>query len=134
MVEQEPFQRLYRAWILVTAAQEEIAAVQEQIAALNEKLPKPQQRIVRIDMVDDVDGGLGVNLVAPVWALEPEGVHEIREMIQGLGVKDAQVLMVHRDERIVGHFPIRPHEAEGYITLEETNPVNPGPTGINAWG
>jgi hypothetical protein len=132
---EELIEHLERAWILVITAEAEATAVQAQVYALNEKLPWPNQHIIRIDVVKAVDDALPYNLVAPVWARDAEGLASIRDAIGGLpGVEKTQMVVVQRGKIVSRHYPLPPHKARGYVTLEEVNPVEPGPTGINAWG
>jgi hypothetical protein len=91
--------------------------------------------VVRADVVD-----YDYNLVIPVDAESEEMVHRVVGMIKDHpGVRDTVVVWVQ------SHVPYPPHDAHGYITVEEleasTKPeelIEPGrqgaSPGYNGWG
>jgi hypothetical protein len=133
MEEPTAFARLTRAWVLVSATNEKATgATARCILALNNSLEWPDSHIVRADVVD----GIGeVNIVVPVWTRSSDDMKTVVGMIEDVkGVEKAQAAMVKVGKDRPLHDPFPPHNAKGYVTQEEVNPVEAGILGFNGWG
>jgi hypothetical protein len=119
-------QHLERAWVLVAADPNQVNDTAEGIFELNDALEDPSA-VVRADVVSGT-----YNIVVPVYAEEESLIDDIVSMIENVdGVKKTEKLV------ITDYYPFPPHDAPGYITGEEaetTNPIAPGPMGMNGWG
>lgn len=124
----------YRAYVLVRVGEDfSKAGVAKQIFGLNEVLDSSSAFITRTSVVTgDYD------IVVPVYTRYQEILEEVVDRILNQdGVNKEKSTKLLLDPEILSeeaHTPWPPHEALGYIPLDEANPVNPGPTGFNAWG
>jgi hypothetical protein len=128
------WQRASRAYLFLRiAGQTEKSDEAEGIFALNMELETSNHFIVRTTLVKGP-----YDIIVPVYARDPDRLAEVIELVMsrdGIDPETSDVVYLEdalESDRV--HHPWPPHEASGYIPLDESNPIQPGLTGRNAWG
>ena len=127
-------QRRIRAWVLVQA--EGAQEVADRIQALDPR-KGDEFVVIRADVVEGPDG-YPHNIIVPVDAKNRGKLTDVVEMIRAVdGVSEAVELRAEK------HHPDPPHDAQGYVTVEEAvvgrdKAIKPGrqgaSPGANPWG
>ncbi len=114
-----------RAWLLIKVQNiDKVKLAKDIFKQVNDKFAaKKKVFVIRADVVDGP-----YDLVVPIFAGTLTELNEIETFVKSLAAG-----MVVERARVTKHVPFPPHKAPGYVSDEEANPVNPGPTRHNPW-
>ena len=114
-----------RAWLLIRVESTDRVGIATHIYnQMNERYADIDTiSVVRADVVSGP-----YDLIAPVFT---ETDDELKELIDRISKIEGVIEVV--PALVTNHLPSPPHNAPGYVSDVEANPVNAGPTRHNPW-